>query len=280
MRIRSSNPLILTALVVPLLGACDAPAYVTSPAFSDAPSFDRFTLDLPENPVFMSAAEAAADPNPWFPLVPGAEWTYEAETEDGLETTVDVVTGDTELIGSIEATVVRDEVYLENDLIELTFDWYAQDTEGNVWYLGEASCEWEPGDFSGDVSEIEDEGDCEDAGGDPAGSWQAGLDGAEAGIIMWADPLAHKGKAYRQEYYKDEAEDMAKVLRGALEVTVPAGAFTDCIETMDWTPLEPGAREHKFYCAGYGMVLEVQPQGGRVRNELVDYEELPVDPGS
>jgi hypothetical protein len=69
---------------------------------------------------------------------------------------------------------------------------------------------------------------------------------------------------------------VAKVLHGGLTITVPAGTFADCVETMDWTPLEPGAREHKFYCAGYGMVLEVQPMGGHIRNELVEYEGLPV----
>ena len=87
---------------------------------------------------------------------------------------------------------------------------------------------------------------------------------------MWADPIAHKGKTYRQEYYEGEAEDQAKVLHGGLAVSVLAGDYTACIETMDFTPLEPGAREHKFYCAGTGLVLEVHHGGGR--NELVSVE--------
>jgi hypothetical protein len=260
------------ALTLAAAVACDAPTGPDAAPEPGEPAFDRFTVELPTDPVFLDPADAADDPNPWFPLVPGTVWSYEAETEDGLETTTDAVTGETRDVDGVEATVVRDEVYLEGELIELTFDWYAQDTEGNVWYLGETSCEWEPGDYqAGD----EYEEDCGDEG-DPAGSWEAGVDGAEAGIIMWASPLDHRGMAYRQEYYEGEAEDMAKVLRGDLTVSVPAGTFPDCIETMDWTPLEPGAREHKTYCAWFGMVLEVQPQGGRVRNELVGYVGLPV----
>ena len=259
-------------LMLAVLSACDNSTPITQPVLGEGPSFERFTLELPESPTFVSPAQAAADPNPWFPLVPGVSWTYESDGEDGLEITVDAVTGDTRFIGGVEATVVLDVVSLEGEVIEITFDWYAQDTEGNVWYMGEKACEWEPGDY------IEDSEFDEDCGptGDPAGSWEDGVDGAEAGVIMWADPLSVKGRTYRQEFYEDEAEDMAKVLKGGLHVTVPAGTFGGCIETMDFTPLDPGAREHKFFCAGYGMVLEVQPRQGRIRNELVHYEALPV----
>jgi hypothetical protein len=272
-----TSTLLLTAVAAAGLAAsaaCDPHPGGDADIGPTAPSLERFTVPLPADPVFVDPAQAAADPNPWFPLVPGATWTYEAETEDGLETTVDAVTGDTRDVNGVEATVIRDEVYLEGELVELTFDWYGQDTEGNVWYLGEEACEWEPGDYNEGDELLEDCGE----GGDPAGSWEAGVDGAEAGIIMWATPLEYQGRNYRQEYYADEAEDMAKVLRGGLTVSVPAGTFTGCIETMDWTPLEPGAREHKLYCSGFGMVLEVQPEGGRVRNELVEFHGLPVGP--
>lgn len=245
--------LLSAALALGTLTAC-ARETVTDPLSSTdlEPSFAMFAL-APELPAPDDFVDPATDPNPHFPLIPGTIWTYEADTEDGLERTVDTVTGETRTILGIEATVVLDEVSLEGDLIEETRDWYAQDEWGNVWYLGEDSCEYEePG------------GEC-----DPSGSWEAGVDGAEAGIIMWADPLAYKGKTYRQEYYEDEAEDLGKVLHGGLTVSVEAGTFPGCIETMDFTRLEPGAREHKFYCAGVGMVLEVEPAGGRTRNELV-----------
>jgi hypothetical protein len=207
-------------------------------------------MELPPPSDFV---DPATDPNPYFPLLPGTVRTYLAETEDGLEQTVVTVTSDTRTILGITAAVVLDEVHLDGVLIERTFDWFAQDAAGNVWYLGEASCEFEQ---AGDPC-------------DPSGSWEAGVDGALAGIVMWGDPGAHKGKTYRQEYYPDEAEDLGKVLHTGLSVSVPADDFVDCIETMDWTPLEPGAREHKFYCAGTGLVLELHTSGGNVRNELV-----------
>lgn len=252
MRMNPVRSLVAVGAVSALM-ACDA-AEPAAPGLQPLGSaaLER-RVEAPELPSPGDFVDPAADPNPYFPLVPGTIYTYRAETEDGVERTVDTVTDDTKTILGIEATVVLDSVYLDDVVIEVTQDWYAQDRSGNVWYLGEASCEFE-----------EAGGEC-----DPSGSWQAGVDGAEAGIIMWADPIAHKGRTYRQEFYEGEAEDMAKVLHDGLAVSVPAGEFSDCIETMDFTPLEPGAREHKFYCPGTGMVLEVQTRGGQVRNELV-----------
>lgn len=251
MRTLVTRPLLFAALLS-VLPACDSRNGATDATPPAVPSLDRSAL-APELPPPEDFVDPASDPNPFFPLIAGTEWTYEAETEDGLERTVDRVTRETRVIQGIVATVLLDRVYLDGRLIEETYDWYAQDRLGNVWYLGEQSCEYE-----------EAGGEC-----DPSGSWEAGTDGAVAGIIMWADPLAYQGRTYRQEYYEGEAEDMASVLRGHLTVTVQAGTFHDCIMTMDWTPLEPGAREHKYYCPGTGMVMEVSPKDGNQRNELV-----------
>jgi len=190
--------------------------------------------------------------NPYYPLIPGTTFEYRAETSAGLETNTVEVTSDTKTILGVAATVVHDRVFLDGELTEDTFDWYAQDVSGNVWYLGEQSCE------------VED-GQCVST----EGSWEAGVDGAQPGIIMWADPAAHAGTTYRQEFLAGEAEDVAKVLRLNARVEVPYGSFTGCLETMDWSPLELGVREHKFYCPGTGLVLEVAPREGRARNELV-----------
>lgn len=190
--------------------------------------------------------------NPYYPLVPGTTFEYRAETSEGPETNTVEVTSDTKVILGVTATVVHDRVFLDGELTEDTFDWYAQDVAGNVWYLGEQSCEVENGQC---VS--------------TEGSWEAGVNGAQPGIIMWADPTAHQGATYRQEFLADEAEDVAKVLRLNARVEVPYGSFTGCLEIMDWSPLELGAREHKFYCPGTGLVLEVAPREGRARNELV-----------
>jgi len=190
--------------------------------------------------------------NPWLPFVAGAEWVFEDETEDGLERIEVIVTDETRQIMGITATVVRDIVTLDGEVIEDTFDWYAQDRDGNVWYLGEATEEYEDGVV---VS--------------TAGSWEAGVDGAEAGIIMKANPAV--GDTYRQEFYEGEAEDMAEVVRTGDAVEVSFGSYTDVLVIREWTPLEPGVAEEKFYARGIGPVLEVKVEGGEGRVELISY---------
>jgi hypothetical protein len=200
----------------------------------------------PEIPVDL----ASEVDNPYFPLVPGTRWDYGGETDEGTETTIVEVLEETRVVNGVTARVVRDRVFLEGDLIEDTFDWYAQDGEGNVWYVGEDSKEIENGQV---VS--------------TAGSWEWGVDGALPGIIMWADPAAHIGEEYRQEYYQGEAEDFATVVGTDRDVEVPYGAFTGCLETEDRNGLEPGSEERKFYCPGIGLALETS---GAARVELVD----------
>ena len=188
---------------------------------------------------------ASAVTNAYFPLVPGTTYQFSGQTDEGLETiTVEVLSG-TKVVNGVTATIVRDRVYLSGNLIEDTFDWYAQDAAGNVWYLGEDSREIQ----NGQVLNTE-------------GSWEWGKDGALPGIIMWADPAAHVGEEYRQEYYEDEAEDFGKVVATGQTVDVPYGQLTNCVKTEDWNSLESGGREFKFYCTAVGMALEVKIEGG------------------
>jgi hypothetical protein len=192
--------------------------------------------------------------NRWFPLVPGTRWDYEGETENGTETIVVEVLSETRTVNGVVATIVRDRVYLEGALIEDTYDWYAQDLAGNVWYLGEDSKEIQNGQIVG-----------------RSGSWEWGRDGALPGIMMWADPTAHVGEQYRQEYYRGEAEDWGKVIAVGESVTVRAGTFTNCIRTEDWNGLEGRSEslEVKTYCAGVGTVLELPPDSPDERVQLV-----------
>lgn len=194
----------------------------------------------PYNLEFNPANFVAGVNNPFFPLVPGTTFRFQGNTGEGVETTVVEVTSQAKTVQGIAATVVRDRVYLDGDLVEDTWDWFAQDRDGNVWYLGESSYEIE----NGQVVSSE-------------GSWEAGVDGALPGIIMWADPAAHVGEAYFQEYFPGEAMDKGRVLGLGRAVQVPAGNFADCLETEDWNPLERGSTEHKFYCRGIGLVKEV-----------------------
>jgi hypothetical protein len=214
---------------------------------------DNNPASPPYHPV-LPTQWAAAVTNPWFKLVPGTTWEYRGDTSEGTETTIVEVLPQTRVVSGVTATVVRDRVSLDGELIEDTFDWYAQDSEGNVWYLGEDSKEIE----NGTVVSTE-------------GSWEWGVDDALPGIIMWADPADHVGEEYRQEFYEDVAEDWGKVVALNQSVQVPWGNSTGCIETEDWSGLESGGREHKFYCANIGVVLETSAGGDRV--ELISLTE-------
>jgi hypothetical protein len=198
------------------------------------------------------ASFVAVIDNPWLPLTPGSRWVYEDRTGREVERVEVTVTTETRVILGITATVVRDTVSVDGKVVEDTLDWFAQDREGNVWYLGEDSKEIENGEV---VS--------------TAGSWEAGVNGALPGIVMPAEPRA--GDAYRQEFLAGEAEDMAEVIRLDGTAEVAFGSFDDLVVTREWTPLEPDVLEEKSYARGVGMVLEVTVRGGSGRAELVEH---------
>jgi hypothetical protein len=179
-------------------------------------------------------------------------WIYETKTGDGTERDVVEVTNITKVIMGVTCVVVADTVSIDGSNIEVTADWYAQDQRGNVWYFGEYSTEYEGAKV---VSH--------------AGSWEAGVGGAKAGIVMLADPEV--GLSYRQEYLKGEAEDMAQVLNLDATSIVPYGAYDHVLQTKELTPLEPKVAEDKFYAPGIGCVLEVGVKGGSDRTELIEY---------
>jgi hypothetical protein len=194
--------------------------------------------------------------NPYWPMKRGSRWVYrETDSEGTKQRVVVTVTNRTKQVANgITARVVRDVVTERGTPVEVTEDWYAQDRAGNVWYLGEATTEYK--------------------NGEPAtteGSFEAGIDGAEAGIIMPAKPKA--GMSYRQEYYKGHAEDRAEVLSLKEQVEVPFGHFRSgrVLMTKDLNPLKPKVLEYKFYARGVGPVLAVGVSGGSDREELVSY---------
>ena len=189
--------------------------------------------------------------HPLLPFVPGSRWVY--ESIDGAERVEVEVLEETREILGITATVVHDRVWEDGELVEDTFDWYAQDRDGTVWYLGEDSKEFENGEV---VS--------------TAGSWEAGVDGALPGILMRANPAV--GEVYRQEFYVNEAEDMAQVLQLDGTAAVAFGSFDGLLVTQEWTPLEPDVIENKAYAPGIGLVLEEKVAGGEGRTELIEFE--------
>jgi hypothetical protein len=185
--------------------------------------------------------------NPFMPLRPGTTFVFEGEGER-IELTV---TDETRVVMGVTTTVVRDRAFEDGELVEDTFDWFAQDRAGNVWYFGE------------DTKEIE--------GGrvvSTAGSWEAGVDGAQPGVVMLADPRV--GDRYRQEYYAGVAEDKATVIEIGTTLDGPLGPFDEVLVTEDFTPLEPGHVEHKSYAPGVGVVEERLVEGGEGVIRLVE----------
>ncbi len=189
--------------------------------------------------------------NEYLPLKPGTILIYEGKTDEGTERIEVEVTNKTKEVQGIDCVVVSDKVYLDGDLIEDTLDWFAQDKDGNVWYFGEDSKEIE----EGKVVSTE-------------GSWEAGVDGAQPGIVMKANPKV--GDEYRQEYYKGVAEDMGEVLSLDESESVPYGSYDNLLMTKDWTPLEPEVEENKYYAKDIGVILEVMVKGGSERVELIE----------
>jgi hypothetical protein len=180
--------------------------------------------------------------------------------EGGDETVTVSVTEKTKLIEGVTCLVVNDLVEEDGAPVEDTDDWYAQDLDGNVWYCGEIARNFEV--FEGDNPEEAELVDIE-------GSWKAGRDGAQPGIVMLASPQA--GDVYRQEVALGEAEDAARVISTTGSASVPAASCdSDCVLTRDFTPLEPDARERKFYAPGVGLIVERDLVSGD-RVELVEF---------
>ena len=191
--------------------------------------------------------------NPYWPMRPGSHWVY-SEVEDGEAQRVDVTALDrTKTLGGVTARVVHDQVTRKGQVLEDTYDWYAQDSDGNVWYLGENTKEYE----NGKVKTTE-------------GSWAYGVDGAQAGVVVPADP--EQGLKYREEYYAGHAEDAAEVLNTTSQVQVPYGRFKDAVLTRNFSSLEPTVEEMKLYAKNVGPVMELLVSGGTGRTELLSFD--------
>ena len=177
-----------------------------------------------------------------------SKWIYEARLEDGtVEHNEIEVLPETRQVNGVAAIVVHDVVNVENELLEETYDWYAQDKAGNVWYLGE-----EVDNYVNGVLANHD------------GSWEWGVDGALPGIIMWANPSVHLNEEYYQEYYAGEAEDKGKVVSVSKSVSVPFGSFDNVVQTYDFSAIDSDLQENKFYAAGTGLIKEVDLRTGEV----------------
>lgn len=252
---RPSLTFAVTALCALALAISSAPLLASPASQSPRPAPLALADGCPPFPgagAFVSRID-----NRYLPLIPGATYIYEGKEDGDVQRTVVTVTSQTRTILGVDAVVVRDTVSnADGELIEDTFDWFAQDNRGNVWYLGEDSKDYE----NGQVVSTE-------------GSWEAGIAGATPGIIMKASPGV--GDAYRQECAPGIAEDEAAVLSLKAKVKTPLGKFGHALRTRESTPLEPGVAEDKFYAQCLGLVRTVAVQGGSGQSSLVKVKNAP-----
>ena len=251
---RARASIATVTLMLPLtLAACGS-----DDGDDGSPTSAPSAAGLPQgaDPVDLDPADfTAGSDNPYFPLEPRRQWTYQETDETGasMRVVVTVTTETREIANGVVARVVRDTVTEDGELVEDTFDWYAQDGEGNVWYLGEETAEFEDGKLA-----------------TREGSFEAGVDGALPGVIMPAEPEV--GLGYRQEYYEGEAEDNGAVLALGQQADVALGHFDDVLLTADTITIEPKVLEYKLYAPGVGMILALGISGGGGREELVATE--------
>jgi hypothetical protein len=208
-----------------------------------------FQEDKSYNPVIDPAQFVQRIDNPFLPLIPGTVYRFRSTSDEGNEDIVVTVTSDTKVIAGVSTTVLHDVASQNGQIKEDTWDWYAQDRDGNVWYFGEDTKEYDRGKVSTE------------------GSWETGVKGAKPGIVMPAHPKV--GDIHRQEYLVGEAEDQGQIIGLNETVSVAAGSFSGCVKTKEWSRLEPGVEEHKYYAPGVGVVAEVTVEGGTEHVELV-----------
>ena len=238
------HPTINAAITAVMLGSLSSSAFAGNKAAAETSAPYHPTID-PRN--FSEVVN-----NPYFTLTPGTTFTYKSHDDKGTEINKVSVTDRTRKVMGVTARVVLDRVWLNGALVEETYDWYAQGKEGNVWYFGESSKEHKTGKVAS-----------------TRGSWEAGVKGAQPGIVMHAHPKP--GDPYRQEYKKGEAEDMGQVLSVKETVKVRASTYKNCVKTKDWSAIETGNGEHKYYSKEVGnVVLETEDKNDNNRVELVE----------
>jgi hypothetical protein len=232
-----------TALAVPAIGVVASAVAIAAASASSAGS--------PYEPALDPASFTTTIDNPYFPLPVGRVLVYRGVKDGRTQVDRVTVTNRTKRVGEgITARVVTDVAKHGRTLLEKTADWYVQDRDGNVWYLGEATAAYLP---SGKI--------------DTSGSWEAGVRDAEPGIVMEARPQIPD--AYRQEFLRGEAEDTAWIVGLGGSIRVPAGRFGNVLTSIEATRLEPDAYDRKIYARGIGIVREEALTGGKEYAELV-----------
>jgi hypothetical protein len=254
---RNATLAITTMLLIATTAACDGGSSqsTTRPTSANVGGTAASSLPQGSEPVQLDPAEFTTEiDNPWWPMAAGSRWQYrETDAEGNVSRVVVTVTNQTKTIMGIKSRVVHDLVREAGEVVEDTYDWYAQDAEGNIWYMGEDTREYVDGKLKS-----------------TKGSWEAGVDGALPGIIVPAKP--QPGLTYREEYYAGQAEDAAEVLSLNAHAQVPFGTYDHVLQTRNYTPLTPNLVEEKFYARGVGQVLTISVTGVSDREVLVSFK--------
>lgn len=239
------------AVLLPALAGCGSSGGSNS---STATQSGKNTLPQTSEPSKLNPADFTTQiDNPYWPMPVGRQWHVHVSNPQGesLQEIITVEDRTKKIADGVTARVVHDVVYDKGKPSEITDDWYAQDRDGNIWYFGESTAEIHNGRR------------------DTSGSFEAGRNGADAGVVMPANPRV--GLTYREEYYAGQAEDRAKVLALDQQVEAPAGHFTGALLIDDTSPIEPAVSEYKLYAKGVGPVVAVSVSGEAEREDLVSY---------
>src|SRR5436190_15249965 len=250
---RAGAAMASVAVLLPALAGCGSSGNKSASATQQS---GTNTLPQTSEPSNLNPADFTTNiDNPYWPMPVGRSWHVHVSNPQGesLQETITVLDRTKRISDGVTGRVVRDIVYTQGKPTEITDDWYAQDKDGNIWYFGEntTSIDFKTGKK------------------DSSGSFEAGQNGADAGIAMPAHPYA--GETYREEYYKGHAEDRSTVIALDQQVEAPAGHFTGAILTDDHSPIEPTVSEYKLYAKGVGTVVAVSVSGESEREDLVSY---------
>ena len=244
--IMKMNKLLILPLAIMMIYAA---AYITSNYSSKAIALSSPPQCFPVNKD--NFTHSSIIDNPFFPIIPGTTYVFSGNSGVDPQSSVTKITSDTKTILGVKTVVVNDTSFVNGNVTESTLDWYAQDNDGNVWYFGEFTTEY----LNGVVLNHD-------------GSWQAGVNGAQAGIIMKGNP--HVGDFYCQENSPGVAQDQAEVISLGESVCV-AGvcAHGNVLKTKETTPLEPRVVAEKYYVSGFGLAKEQDVKGSKDSSGLV-----------
>ena len=249
---RAGAAVASVAILLPALAGCGSSGNDKSSAAQSGTS----TFPQTSEPSNLNPADFTTNiDNAYWPMPAGRVWHIHVTNPQGesLQETITAENRTKKMADGVTARVVRDIVYDHGKPSEFTDDFYAQDAQGNICYFGE------------ETTSI----DLKTGKRDSSGSFEAGKNGADAGIAMPAHPYA--GETYREEYYKGHAEDRSTVIALNQQVEAPAGHFTGAVLTDDHSPLEPTVSEYKLYAKGVGPVVAVSVSGEAEREDLVSY---------